>query len=655
MATDCYNGRVGPFSVSFFFPMSAVLPPVAPETRADVAVERGIMVPMRDGVRLATDVYRPVLAGVAAGGRFPVVLERTPYGKTLASRSEIDHGESAPRPRAEIASWFVRAGYIVVYQDCRGRHASEGEFVKYLSEGYDGFDTLAWIAAQPWCDGNVATMGLSYAAHAQVALACLDPPALAAMVIDSGGFSNAYQGGIRQGGAFELKQATWAYNQAKESRYAQAHPEARDALEHEDLRLWFEDMPWSRGHSPVRSVPEYERYLLEQWQHGNFDSYWKQLGIYAAGYYDSFADVPQVHMSSWYDAYVRTATENYVALKRKKRGPVRLIMGPWLHGDRNATSAGDVDFGAASAFDGNVAPNWRTFRQRWFDHWVRGVANGVEAEPAMRLFMMGGGSGRRNAEGRLDHGGRWIAADDWPLPDTRFVGYHLHADGRLDPAAPSADAPALDYDFDPADPVPTIGGSLTSGQPVFEGGAFDQREDARFFGARFPGRALAERDDVLVFETAPLAEDTAVMGAIVVHLHVSSNAADTDFTAKLIDAYPPSPDYPQGFAMNLTDGMLRCRYRKSWEQPELMSAGEICEIVIEPFATCNLFKAGHRIRVDISSSNFPRFDVNPNSGEAEGFAAYKRIAKNRLYVDAAHPSYVVLPLVSLSALRPLNP
>jgi len=228
--------------------MSASLPPVAQETLADVAVERDIMVPMRDGVRLATDVYRPAVAGAAAAGRLPVILERTPYGKTLASRSEIDHGESVPRPRAEIASWFVRAGYVVVYQDCRGRHASEGEFVKYLAEGYDGFDTLAWIAAQPWCNGNVATMGLSYAAHAQAALACLDPPMLAAMVIDSGGFSNAYQCGIRQGGAFELKQATWAFNQAKESRYAQARPEARAALELEDLRLWFRAMPWSHGH-----------------------------------------------------------------------------------------------------------------------------------------------------------------------------------------------------------------------------------------------------------------------------------------------------------------------------------------------------------------------------------------------------------------------
>src|SRR5437868_2943932 len=177
--------------------MSAVLTPVAPETLADVAVERDIMVPMRDGVRLATDVYRPTLAGVAAAGRLPVILERTAYGKTLASRSEFDHGESAPRPRAAIASWFVRAGYVVVYQDCRGRHASEGEFVKYLSEGYDGFDTLAWIAAQPWCDGNVATMGLSYAAHAQAALACLDPPGLAAMVQGHAVVAWTFSGSLR--------------------------------------------------------------------------------------------------------------------------------------------------------------------------------------------------------------------------------------------------------------------------------------------------------------------------------------------------------------------------------------------------------------------------------------------------------------------------
>jgi uncharacterized protein len=626
------------------------MPDQSREEIYDVTVESAVMVPMRDGVRLATDIYRPARNGVAITGRFPVILERTPYGRDQRSRSEIDLGMSESLTRPEVAASFVRHGYVVAFQDCRGRWGSEGEFVKYLREGEDGYDTVLWLAAQPWCDGRVATMGLSYAAHTQGALACLAPKPLAAMVIDSGAFSNAYQSGIRYGGAFELKQATWAFNQAKESRYAQANPLVRAALEREDLRKWFAMMPWKPGHSPVRWVPEYEDYLFEQWTHGAFDDYWRQLGIYTEGFYDTFADVPQVHMSSWYDAYVRTATDNYVALRRRKKSAVRLIMGPWLHGDRATTSSGDVEFGPNASFDGNLGANWREFRRRWFDHWVKGVANGVDREPAVRLFLMGGGSGLRTPAGKLDHGGRWIQSTNWPLPETRFVRYHLQPEGRLDPALPPEGAESYSYDHDPSRPVPTIGGALTSGEPVFTGGAYDQREDPRFFGIQNPGMPLASRADVLVFETEPLAEDVAVIGPIAVHLHVSSCAVDTDFTAKLIDVHPPNVDYPQGFAMNLTDGILRCRYRDSWEKPTPMTPGTVYAIAIEPFATCNLFKRGHRIRLDIASSNFPRFDVNPNSGEPEGKARLRRIATNTVYADQARPSHVVLPLVSVSAL-----
>ena len=619
----------------------------------DFVVARDVMIAMRDGVKLATDIYRPARDGLAAGGRFPVILERTPYGKTQVSRSEIDVGMTTSRPRPEVAAWFVRQGYIVAYQDCRGRYASAGEFVKYLSDGEDGYDTVAWLAAQPWCNGKVATMGLSYAAHTQGSLACLNPPALAAMVIDSGAFSNAYQSGIRSGGAFEMKQVTWAFNQAKESPLAQANPLLRAALDQEDLIDWFKVMPWKPGHSPVRWIPEYEEYLFAQWTHGVFDGYWKQLGIYAEGYYDQFADVPQIHMSSWYDAYVRTATDNYVALSKKKRGPVRLIMGPWTHGDRSKSYAGDVDFGAAATIDNNLAPHWRAFRLRWFDHWVRGAANGVDKEPAVRLFLMGGGSGRRNVDGRLDHGGRWIAGDDWPLPQAEFTRYYLHADGRLDTAKPAAKAAPRAYDYDPDDPVPTMGGPLTSGAPVFVGGAFNQVDDERFFGVRHPGLPLAARHDVLVFETPPLSADTAVIGPIVVHLYVASNCVDTDFTAKLVDVHPPNADYPRGFAMNLCDGILRCRYRKSWVKPALMTPGKACEITIEPFATCNLFRAGHRIRLDISSSNFPRYDVKSNTGEPDGRAQTRRIATNTVFVDRKRASHVVLPIVPLAALKPM--
>jgi putative CocE/NonD family hydrolase len=267
---------------------------------------------------------------------------------------------------------------------------------------------------------------------------------------------------------------------------------------------------------------------------------------------------------------------------------------------------------------------------------------------------MGGGSGTKTAAGRLDHGGRWIQADEWPLPDTAFRDFHLHGDGRLAPAAPAQGAEPLTYDFDPSDPVPTIGGALTSGQPVFEGGIFDQREGDAFFGCKNPGLPLSARRDVLSFETEPLDEDTAVIGPISVELWVASDAPDTDFTAKLIDVHPPSADYPTGYAMILTDGIFRCRYRNSWERPEPVVRGEPFRISIEPFATANLFKKGHRIRLDVSSSNFPKFDVNPNTGAPEGRGRTRRVARNIVFCDAERPSKAILPMVSLDRITPLK-
>jgi len=618
-----------------------------------VFLQARVMVPMRDGIRLATDIYLPAREGRIASGRFATIIERTPYGRTQDSRSEIDAGASRRLTRMEVARTFVERGYVVIYQDCRGRHDSEGEFVKYLSEARDGADTIAWIRTQPWSDAKVATKGLSYSAHTQMALAGLSPQGLSAMVLDSGGFSNAYHGGIRQGGAFELKQATWAFNRARECVMRHGDERAAMALDRENIRAWFKRMPWRPGHSPLSAVPQYEDYLFEQWTHDIFGEYWQQPGIYAAGSYDTTSAIPQVHMSSWYDVYVRTALENYEAVRRRGQAAVQLIMGPWLHGDRNVTHSGDVEFGPAAAFDGNIDKDWRSFRLAWFDRWVRDIPNGVDRQPAVRLFVMGGGSGRKDGNGRLLHGGRWIGSRSWPIPGTHLVDYFLHADGSLSPRRPELDDEALTYDFDPASPVPTIGGALTSGRPVFEGGAFDQRESDRFLGARGDGLPLAARADVLVFQTRPLVEDAAIVGPIVVKLHVSTNCPDTDFTAKLIDVHPPSEDYPQGFAMNLTDGILRCRFRNSWETPEPMVPGMVCEITIEPFATANLFKAGHRIRLDISSSNFPKYDVNPNSGEQEATARTRRIATNTVHLGAARPSWVTLPVVPADLLEPL--
>lgn len=616
-----------------------------PDLAPEAAVLRDILVPMRDGVRLATDVYLPARNGRPIVQPYPVILERTPYNKTAASRSERTPSVAQPKSRIAVAEHFVNNGYAVVYQDCRGRYKSEGEFVKYLSDGHDGYDTCAWILKQPWSNGRIGTMGLSYAAHTQGALGSAGAPGVAAMFLDSGGFSNAYQGGIRQGGAFELKQATWAYNNALESPEITSDPAKLAALRAVDVKAWFRRMPWRRGASPVTLAPEYEEYLFEQWEHGIFDEYWKQLGLYAAGFYEQFSDAAMVHMSSWYDPYPRTATDNYIGLSKGKRGPVRLILGPWTHGDRQLTWAGDVDFGPKATLDGNLAADFLTLRLRWFDRWLKGVENGVDTEPKVRLFIMGGGSGRKNSAGRMEHGGAWRAERDWPIPRTVWTPYYLHADRLLSTEKPSERDAAAQFAYDPRHPVPSIGGTITSGQPVMVGGAFDQREGPRFFGSTEPDRALADRPDVLVFRTAPLEQDTEVTGPVRANLWISSDCPDTDFTVKLIDEYPPNPDYPTGFAMNLTDGILRVRYRDSWEKPQLMTPGQVYAIGIDAFPTGNLFQRGHRIRIDISSSNFPHFDANPNTGEPEARAQDSRIATNRVYLDATRPSHVVLPVI----------
>lgn len=615
----------------------------APDQPFDVVLESDVGVMTRDGVRLATDVYRPARDGRAVMDRFPVILERTPYGRNLASFRDITATNRTPLTRLELARIYVSQGYVVVFQDCRGRYGSGGEFIKYLSEGADGYDTCKWLVDQPWCDGRIGTIGLSYAAHTQVALGCLNPPGLKAMFVDCGGFSNAYQGGIRQGGAFELKQVTWAYSLGQEGQTAQNDPRLLAALNAVDLKGWFSSMPWKRGHTPISLLPDYEAYVYEQWEHGRFDDFWKQPGIYAAGYYDTFARADMVHMSGWYDPYSRTATDNYIGLNNAARS-VRLIMGPWTHGGRSTSYSGDVEFGPAATIDADGGADFFTQRLKWFDHHLKGLP-ATTPEPAVRLFVMGGGDGGKSSEGRLNHGGAWRTEAAWPILDQQPTRFHLGSDGSLARPAPGGHAPPMSYDFDPADPVPTIGGAVTSGEPLMRGGGFDQRETADLFGSHEPLLPLEARSDVLVFQTEPLAEDLEVTGVIEAELWISSDAVDTDFTIKLIDLYPPSDAYPSGYALNLTDGILRCRYRDSWEDPTLMTPGEVYRIKIEAFPTSNLFKRGHRIRLDVSSSNFPHFDVNPNTGDPEGRGLTRKVARNTVFADAGRPSHVVLPII----------
>lgn len=609
-----------------------------------------VMIAMRDGVRLATDLYFPAEAGQPTPGPRPVLLERTPYDKRSASHSEITATDRTPVERTSLACAFARAGYIVAIQDCRGRYGSEGRFSKYTGEAADGADSVQWLAGQPWCDGRIATLGLSYGAHTQMALACLAPPGLAGMLLDSGGFSSAYQGGIRQGGAFELKQATWAYKQACLSTAAQTDPIAAAALAQEDIRAWFHRLPWKPGHSPLRWVPDYEAYFFSQWQAEEFDESWQKPGLYALGHVAQVPDVPILLMSSWYDPYPRTATENFTALTTSGRqSPTYLVLGPWLHGRRSDSFSGDVDFGPAATLDGSLARNFLAFRLDWFAQ-VFGTAT-QPLPPAVRYFRMGGGSGTRRSDGRLDHGGTWMQADTWP-PSPVTQDYFLTAEGGFRPTPPDGPTAYRTYLSDPNNPVPTIGGAITSGAPIMEGGGFDQREDPRFFGCRPPYLPLASRPDVLVFETEPLTDDVDITGPVVAEIFVSSSTPDVDICLKLIDVYPPNADYPQGFALNLTHGILRCRFRDGWETPRPMVPGEIYKVRIEAFPTANLFKARHRLRLDIASSNFPHFDVNPQTGGPAWATGPTQTAEVRIYTDAAHPSRLILP--QLANAKPYN-
>ncbi len=608
----------------------------APSTRAgswqqfDALVDRDMMVTLRDGVRLATDVYYPALNGERVAGSWPVILERTPYNKL---RNDL----------VGAGRFFARHGYVTVIQDVRGRFGSEGEWYAFANEGEDGCDTVDWIAAQPWCSGKVGTIGLSYSGSDQTAIATLAPDALAAQFV-SEGMSNYHTSAMRQGGAMELRFLIYAFQMATSSPEALRDPHLRAALERarSEVRTWLTKLPLREGASPLRLLPAYERWVLDVLQHGDYDDYWRgHRGYVADEYYDQHKDVPLYLLSGWYDSYARAVTDNYVALSRQKRGPVRLIMGPWVHGVATMAQSfsGDVDFGPEAPLD-----DYNGFRLRWFDRWLKGLETGLEQEAPVRIFVMGGGTGRRNAEGRLDHGGHWRDEQGWPLDRAVSTPYYLHGGGSLSARRPAEADAATTYRFNPLDPVPTIGGNISVGYDVMPNGAFDQRGAPWVLGAK-DTLPLSARGDVLVFQTAPLTMAVEVTGPLEVKLWVSSSAADTDFTAKLLDVYPPSADYPDGYAMNIGDSIQRLRYRNGRERGEPAMPGAVYEVSIVPYPTSNVFAAGHRIRLDISSSNFPRFDVNPNTGELLGRNRRVVIADNTVYHDMARPSHLLLPIV----------
>ncbi|MYB32338.1 MAG: CocE/NonD family hydrolase [Acidobacteria bacterium] len=605
-----------------------------------IQVEENFMLPMRDEVRLATDVYRPGRDGAPVDERFPVLLHRTPYNKASGRLSEQ-------------ARWFASHGYVVVVQDMRGLYFSEGMFQKYHEfDAPDGFDTVAWIVSLDYVSPSVGMWGTSYGAHTQADVAKLSPPGLETLVLTMGGLSDAWTHKVRNHGAFELgQQLGWAHSQLAA---VTDEPSVRARLEAEGPADWFPNTPFRKGDNPLSAAPNFEDYYLEMQNHGDYDDYFRGIGRNWAEYYDRSSDIPMLHVGGWYDSYAPGTIQSFLELSRIKSAPMTLVMGPWTHGGNSRSYAGDIEFGETAAIEDFA----REFHLRWFDARLKGQGDfapfaddRLETPGAVTLFVMGGGDGRRDENGRLFHGGEWRTATTWPLVGTELTPFHLRAGGGLTPESPDDDEGASAYTYDPEHPVPTIGGAFSG---ALKRGGYDQRErtflslsggsENGFFGSEVDGRRTADRSDVLVFETEPLPEDIEVIGPVSARLWVSSSAPDTDFTAKLVDVYPPSEDFPEGFDLNITDGILRARYRDSRESESQMTPGDIYELEITLFPTANRFGAGHRIRLEISSSNFPRFDPNPNTGEPLGRHTRTVPAENVIHHSEEHPSALLLPL-----------
>jgi len=592
----------------------------SPATYEALLTERDVMIPTRDGARMATDLYRPARNGTPVAGRFPVLLNRTPYNK---------------RSLHEQAVFYAERGYVVALQDTRGRYKSEGVFSKVQPlDGTDGYDVVEWLATLPYANGKVGMWGSSFGAHMQAGAAVYHPPALGALLLNMGGLANGWDHGVRYRGTYEYgRQLTWAWGQLLADA---RRDDVRALLTKEKVEDWY-GATWRRGLNPLSVSSQYEGWFFDFWERSDYDAFWKDPMMAWDEHYPATSDIPMLHVGGWYDIFLAGTFKNFSELRRLKRAPQRLVIGPWTHSGNNRAYAGDVAFGDSAAI-----PDFLTdFHMKWFDFALKGEANGVDKAAPVRLFVMGTGDGRKDKNGRLFHGGFWHEAAAWPLPATRFEPWYFHANGTLSPERPSVAVSSSTYTFDPRHPVPTIGGGSSA---RLKDGAYDQRENPRFPPSAAPWRPLRTRPDILVFQSEPLKEDMTVVGPIKVVVHASASTVDTDLTAKLVDVYPSSVDWPGGFDLNLTDAIVRARYRATREKAELLTPGKVYEFTIEPFPTANVFKKGHRIRVDISSSNFPRFDVNPNTGEPIG--RHQRMVPSDITVhhSAAYPSHIVLPL-----------
>ncbi|MBV8719731.1 MAG: CocE/NonD family hydrolase [Chloroflexi bacterium] len=564
-----------------------------------VLVELDVPVPMRDGVTLRANVYRP------PEGRWPVLLTRLPYGKDLPLGSaSLDPIQA------------VRRGYVVIVQDTRGRFASEGEWRPFELEADDGFDTVEWAARRPYADGQVGMFGVSYFGFTQWAAAIKQPPALKA-IAPRITWSDALNGFAFRGGAMELgTPANWGLQMGFD-QFAKQHRGNLPAIGAAFVGLTREmDALASDGYAslplnefgPLRRHPVLARFF-EQVERPLDPEMLDPVTI--KGKHDR-VQVPSLNVGGWYDIFLADTITNFQSMRALGR-PAKLLIGPWTHLDARMP-VGELNFGFASqAGFINLQYDMDRLQLRWFDHWLKSVDTGMLAEPPIKIFVMG-----TNV---------WRDEQEWPLARAVPTPYYLHAGGALRVDPPSASVAPDRFVYDPADPVPTHGGALLMA-PEYLTGPRDQR-------------AIEARPDVLTYTTDVLERDMEVTGPVTVSLWACSSAPDTDFVARLVDVYP------DGRAYNLTDGILRARYRRGFSNEVFLEPGVPERFDIDLWATSNVFRAGHRVRLQVTSSNFPRWDRNPNTGHRFGTdsLADLRTAEQTILHDADHPSHVLLPVV----------
>jgi uncharacterized protein len=580
----------------------------APRPTHRVKVEKNVMVTMRDGTRLATDIYRP--AGV--DGPLPVVMTRLPYNKDLVG---------------VVGKMLAGEGYIYVIQDCRACFHSEGDvFIPMVYEREDGQDTIAWIAQQPWFNGSLATWGPSYLGITQWAVA--DSPYLKCMYpqITTGRLDEA----IFSGGAFHFRLASgWSAGVGKQHGNQSLLDTTTDKVDPKtqgfynaplspELPIKFTElrglsvadlqkkMAQAMGLPEGQTPPNFVEKMMEMM---NYPAFAENAEAFNFRHYDQ-VKAPMLLVGGWYDIFIKAQLDDFVALRNVGTEAglnTKIIIGPWGHVSGFRKDAGRDAKKSAILRD--------FFLMDWYEHWLKGVSNGIENAAPVKLYVMG-----KNT---------WREEREWPLARTRYTNYYLHGggrangvkgDGALAPEAPGAEA-ADRYTYDPRDPVPTAGGNNL----LEDVGAKDQK-------------AVEARPDVLIYTTAPLTEDLEVTGPITLVLYAQSSAVDTDFVAKLCDVAP------NGVSLNLSQGAVRARYRDSLSEPSLLEPGKIYEYKIELWPTSNLFRKGHRVRLQLTSSSFPLYDRNTNAG-GQGGPANIVVADQTVLHDREHASHLVLPII----------